>query len=117
MPTRITNAPTTELSAAVVAILLSGWQAMPAEGESPSKGVFALGGGWGAAAAQEGDAVFDLMEGGDAGVVRLWQRHEAHLRAEARRLGITPSTWRVKGRAVFFGEYMMAPWQDQDTDG
>jgi hypothetical protein len=111
--------PTSELTPAVVAILLSGWSAKPAEGASPKDGVFALAGGWGVAAPREGeddDGAFELFQQRDAGVIRLWRRHEAFLRAEAQRLGIRPS-WRVGGRLVSLASTARGnPRDDDDAD-
>src|SRR5688572_2541418 len=94
--------PTAELTPAVIAIVLEGWCARPREGGDPKAGdgVLALAGGWGAAAPREDDGVFDLRQSHDAGVLRVWRRNEAFLRAEAKRLGIAPSWGPIAGRML-----------------
>jgi hypothetical protein len=71
--------------------------------------------GWGAAGPldrDDDDRVFELYQGRDAGIVRVWRAHEAFLRVEARRLGIVPA-WTYGRRRYFFGEYLTRVQHDR----
>jgi hypothetical protein len=82
----------TELSPAVIAVLLGGWSAKPVASGAPT---------------DDDGLFFELFEANEAGIIRLWRRHEAFLRAEARRLGIEPA-FPLEGRHVYFGELCAA---------
>ena len=101
------------LSPAVVAIVLGGWGAKPPAGEDDKAGIFSLAGGWGAAASPD-DPVeeFDLFQQREAGIIRVWRRHEAFLRSEAKRLGIVPA-FVHNGHLLFYAQWAMLPWQER----
>ena len=79
------------LSPATCAVLLSGWSATPPAG---------------AGVDVDPDDFFDLFDG-DEMIAALWSQHEPFLRAEAARLGVTPSFGSAR-RRLFFGEYVAA---------
>jgi len=81
------------LSPAVVATVLGGW------GTTSSLG--------------DDDGLFDLYMSRQTGVVALWAEHEAFLRAEARRLKITPDFEMPDGRVLFFAEFVSRPQAEQ----
>ncbi|MBA3884578.1 MAG: hypothetical protein H0X67_02460 [Acidobacteria bacterium] len=73
-------------SPGVVGVLLSGWRA--AHDAPPDE-----------------PGLFELFQGDQPAVARLWRRHEAFLLGEAARLGIEPPYELADGRVLFFGQF------------
>jgi hypothetical protein len=100
------------LSPAVVMILLDGWGAkLVGEDDGRSDpAVFALAGDW---LDEDSEADAPVALSSERGVVKAWRTHEVFLRAEAKRLHISPGYELPSGECLFYGELCCLPLAEQ----